>query len=446
MAQNAAQKIPPQSMEAEVSVLGAMLLDNDVIADVVQAADKDDFYSTAHKVIFEAVVELYDEKKAVDLIILAEGMKLRGTLEQAGGIDYLTNLVNSVPSAANAVHYAKIVKNKGLVRRLIDASNGILSNAYDAMEDPEQMLDRAEQAIFNVCEQKVSQDVVKISDVLKTTMYDIDNLQDRRGRLTGIATGFRDLDDMTSGFQDSQFIIIAGRPSMGKSSMAMNIAEHAAVEENIPVAFFSIEVSKEQLAQNMLCSRARIDAHKMRRGYLAESEWPDLSLALGKLSEAPVLIDDSAGISILELRAKARRLKARENIGLIIVDYLQLIQGPPSEGRQQEISAVSRSLKALARELKIPVIALSQLSRATEAREREAHRPRMSDLRESGAIEQEADVIIMLYREEYYYPDKNPGVAEVILTKQRNGPTGTVTLTFLTHYMRFADAAVGIEV
>lgn len=444
MAQDPAQKIPPQSMEAEISVLGAMLLDNDVIADVVRAVDKDDFYSTAHKVIFEAIVELFDDKKAVDLIILAEGLKLRGTLEQAGGIDYLTNLVNSVPSAANAVHYAKIIKNKGLTRRLIDASNGILSSAYDATEDPEQMLDRAEQAIFNVCEQKVSQDVVKISDVLKTTMYDIDNLQDRRGRLTGIATGFRDLDDMTSGFQNSQFIIIAGRPSMGKSSMAMNIAEHAAVEEGIPVAFFSIEVSKEQLAQNMLCSRARIDAHKMRRGYLAESEWPDLSLALGKLSEAPVLIDDSAGISVLELRAKARRLKARENIGLIIVDYLQLLQGPPSEGRQQEISAVSRSLKALARELKVPVVALSQLSRATEARE--AHRPRMSDLRESGAIEQEADVIIMLYREEYYYPDKNPGVAEVILTKQRNGPTGTVTLTFLSHYMRFADTAVGVEV
>lgn len=443
MAQEPAQKIPPQSMEAEISVLGAMLLDNGVIGDVIRAVDKDSFYSTAHKAIFDAIVGLFDEKKAVDLVILAEGMKLRGTLERAGGIDYLTNLVNSVPSTANAVHYSRIVRNKGLMRRLIEASNKILSDAYDVTEDPEQMLDKAEQVIFDVCERKISQDVVRISDVLKTTMYDIDNLQDMKGRLTGIPTGFRDIDDMTSGFQKSQFIIIAGRPSMGKSSMAMNIAEHAAVEEGVPVAFFSIEVSKEQLAQNMLCSRARIDAHKMRRGYLAESEWPDLSLALGKLSEAPILIDDTAGLSVLELRAKARRLRATEDIGLIIVDYLQLIQGPASEGRQQEISAVSRSLKALARELKIPVIALSQLSRATEARE--SHRPRMSDLRESGAIEQEADVVIMLYREEYYYPDKNPGTAEVILAKQRNGPTGTKKLTFLTHYMRFADMAVGVE-
>lgn len=444
MSQESLQKIPPQSLEAEISVLGAMLLDNSVITDVIQSVDKDAFYSVQHKVIFEAIVELSDEKGAVDLVILAEGLKLRGNLDRSGGIDYLSGLVDSVPSTANAVHYAKIIKNKGLMRRLIDATNVILSDTYSSSEDPEVLLDRAEQAIFNVCEHRISQDVVSIKEVLKQTIYDIDNLQDRKGRITGVPTGFHEIDDMTSGLQKSQMIIIAGRPSMGKSSLAMNIAENAAVRENVPVVFFSLEVSKEQLAQNMLCSHARIDAHKMRSGYLGESEWPNLSFAVGKLSEAPIFIDDTPGISVLELRAKARRLKARENIGLIIIDYLQLMQGPHSESRQQEISAVSRSIKGLARELAVPVIALSQLSRATEARE--MHRPRMSDLRESGAIEQEADVIMMLYREEYYNPDKNPGIAEVIIVKQRNGPTGSVKLAFLSHYMHFETLAVGTEV
>jgi replicative DNA helicase len=443
MPEATAQKVPPQSMEAEVSVLGAMLLDNSVIPDIIKIIDPKAFYSTAHSIIYESIVELYDEKKSADLIILAEALRLKGSLEQAGGPDYLASLVDSVPSTANATHYANIVKNKGLMRRLIGATNKIMSQAYDPTEDPEVILDKAEQTIFTVCEEKISQDVVPISEVLKSTMYDIDNLQDRKGRLTGLPTGFYDIDDMTSGLQKSQFIIVAGRPSMGKSSLAMNIAEHVAVEENTPVAFFSLEVSKDQLAQNMLCSHARIDAHKMRRGYLAESEWPNLSLALGKLSEAPIYIDDTPGISVLELRAKARRLKARNDIGLLVVDYLQLMAGPPAESRQQEISAISRSLKALARELQIPLIALSQLSRATEARE--AHRPRMSDLRESGAIEQEADVIFMLYREEYYDPEKNPGVAEIIIAKQRNGPTGTVNLAFLSNYMHFEPLAMGAE-
>jgi replicative DNA helicase len=443
MPEATAQKVPPQSMEAEVSVLGAMLLDNSVIPDIIKIIDPKAFYSTAHRIIYQSIVELYDEKKSADLIILAEALRLKGSLEQAGGPDYLATLVDSVPSTANATHYANIVKNKGLMRRLIGATNKIMSEAYDPTEDPEVILDKAEQTIFTVCEEKISQDVVPISEVLKSTMYDIDNLQDRKGRLTGLPTGFYDIDDMTSGLQKSQFVIVAGRPSMGKSSFAMNIAEHVAVDENVPVAFFSLEVSKDQLAQNMLCSHARIDAHKMRRGYLAESEWPNLSLALGKLSEAPIYIDDTPGISVLELRAKARRLKARSDIGLLVVDYLQLMAGPPTESRQQEISAISRSLKALARELQIPLIALSQLSRATEARE--AHRPRMSDLRESGAIEQEADVIFMLYREEYYDPEKNPGVAEIIIAKQRNGPTGTVNLAFLSNYMHFEPLAMGAE-
>ncbi len=444
MPEATAHKVPPQSLESEVSLLGAMLLDNAVIPDIIQLLDPGAFYSTAHSVIYETIVELYDEKKSADLVILAEALKQKGALDRAGGAAYLANLVDSVPSTANSIHYANIIKNKGLMRRLIGATNKIISEAYDPTEDPEVLLDKAEQTIFNVCEEKISQDVVPISEVLKSTMYDIDNLQDRKGRLTGIATGFYDIDDMTSGLQKSQFIIIAGRPSMGKSSFAMNIAEHVAVEENVPVAFFSLEVSRDQLAQNMLCSHARIDAHKMRRGYLADSEWPNLSLALGKLSEAPIFIDDTPGISVLELRAKARRLKARNDIGLIVIDYLQLMQGPPSDSRQQEISAISRSLQALARELKVPVIALSQLSRATEARE--GHKPRMSDLRESGAIEQEADVIFMLYREEYYDPDKNPGVAEIIIAKQRNGPTGTVSLAFLGNYMHFEPLAMGAEV
>ena len=433
------EKIPPQSMDAEMAVLGSMLLDRDAISHAIEILNASHFYKDAHKKIYSAIIKLHDENKAVDLITLIEELKATNSLDEVGGPAYITGLASSVPTSANLVHYAKIVKEKMVLRSLINAGTQIVSECYDMADNVDNLIDRAERIIFDISSKKIEGKVLHLKEIIKSSIETIDNLYQRKENITGIATGFRDLDMKTAGLQASDFIVIAGRPSMGKSALALCIAEHAGVVEKIPVAFFSLEMAKEQLVQRILCSHARVDAHKVRTGFLSQADWPRLVSAAGKLSEAPIYIDDSPGISVLELRAKARRLKAQYDIKLIVLDYLQLMQGPAnSDNRQQEISEISRSLKALARELNVPLIAISQLSRAVE--QRSDHRPQLSDLRESGAIEQDADLVILLLREEYYNPtEENKGLAQAIIAKQRNGPVGSLTLTFVGEYMRFEN-------
>lgn len=430
---------PPTSEDAEISVLGAMLLDNNVIDLVVQILNKDSFYKNAHKKIFQTIVDLYNKEHAVDLVILKEELSKGGLLEEVGGITYLIEIEESVPMAANVEYYAKIVREKAIKRNLIDAAIKIQKDACDDILDSDELLDKAERNIFEITQKKYLKQANRLYDVLKDTFDRIDDLHDRKNRLTGLSTGFYELDDMTCGLQPSELIIIAARPSMGKTSLALNILEHIGVVLKKPSLLFSLEMTSHQIAQNMLCSHAKINAYKMRRGMLEDELWGNLTLAMGTLSNAPIFIDDTSGLSILEIRAKARRLKAKEDIQLVIVDYLQLIESLRAENRQQEISLISRSLKSLARELGTPVIAVSQLNRSVEARE--GHRPRMSDLRESGSIEQDADVILLLHRDDYYDPEKNRGVAEINIAKQRNGPTGSIKLTFLSHFMRFENLA-----
>ncbi len=435
------EKISPQSLEAEMAVLGSMLLDREAISQSIEMLDAAYFYKDAHKKIYSAIIKLYDENKAVDLITIIEELKKTNSLDDVGGPSYITALASSVPTSANITHYAKIVKEKTILRQLITASTQIASECYDTARDVDELVDRAEQVIFDISSRKIETRVSSLKDIIKNSIETIDNLYQRKENITGIATGFRDLDIKTAGLQPSDLIVVAGRPSMGKSALASSIAEHVGVVEKLPVAFFSLEMSKEQLVQRILCSHARVDAHKVRTGFLSQADWPRLVSAAGKLSEAPIYIDDSPGISVLELRAKARRLKAQYDIKLIILDYLQLMQGPArSENRQQEISEISRSLKALARELNVSLMAISQLSRAVE--QRSDHRPQLSDLRESGAIEQDADLVLLLLREEYYNPtEENKGLAEIIIAKQRNGPVGNLTLTFMGEYMRFENLA-----
>ncbi len=441
MAQEIVDKIPPQSIEAEMAVLGSMLLDREVISQAIEQLDVSYFYKDIHKKIFSAIVKLFDENKGVDLVTLIEELRKANSLDEVGGPGYITSLASGVPTSANFIHYAKIVKEKMILRNLINAATQIVSDCFNTAYDVDSLVDKAEQVIFDVSSKKVEQKFSHLREVIKGSIEIIDNLYQRKQNITGLATGFRDLDIKTAGLQASDLIVIAGRPSMGKSALASCIAEHVGVVEKMPVGFFSLEMAKEQLVQRMLCSHARVDAHKVRTGFLSQADWPRLVSAAGKLSEAPIYIDDSPGISVLELRAKARRLKAQFDIKLIILDYLQLMQGPAkADNRQQEISEISRSLKALARELNVPVIAISQLSRAVE--QRSDHRPQLSDLRESGAIEQDADLVILLLREEYYNPtDENKGLAEAIIAKQRNGPVGTINLTFLGEYMRFENLA-----
>ena len=432
-------KIPPQNIEAEQSVLGSMLLEEEAIGEAIEALREEYFYQDAHKKIFSAICKLYETGRAVDLITLREKLKKDNQIKAIGGVSYLTRLTEIVPSASNVKHYARIVKEKAILRILINTSTNIISDCYDESIDADQMLDRAERNIFDIAEKRLDTKFVSLKDIVKDSIKLIDDLYQRKAHVTGIPTGFNELDVMTAGLQSSDLIVVAGRPSMGKSALATCLAEHAAIVEKVPTAIFSLEMSKEQLVQRMLCSRAGVDLSKVRSGYLSQEEWPQLTNAAGVLSEAPIYIDDTPAISALELRAKARRLKAKYNIGLIVLDYLQLMQGPArAESRQQEISEISRGIKALARELNLPLIAVSQLSRATEARP--GHRPQLSDLRESGAIEQDADVVMLLLREEYYNPTPdNKGKAEVIIAKQRNGPVGSKKLAFLKEYVRFAD-------
>ncbi len=434
-----AQRLPPQNLEAETSVLGAVLLENEALNRVLEILLEDDFYRDAHRRIFSAIIHLYEHSEPVDLITLSEVLKTRGELDEVGGVEYLNSLVNGVPTAANISYYAKIIKEKAILRKLINRATEIVSQSYANSGDVDEFIDKAERTIFEISEDRVRPSFYPIKDLIKSSFKTIERLYEKRQLITGVPTGFQRLDELTSGLQPSDLIIIAGRPSMGKTAFALNIAQNASVQAAIPAAIFSLEMSKEQLALRMLCSEAKVDAHRLRGGFLSESDWPKLTRAAGSLSEAPLFIDDTPGLTALEMRAKSRRLKIEHNLGLVIVDYLQLMRGRASaDSREQEISDISRSLKALAKELSIPVIALSQLNRRVE--ERGDKRPQLSDLRESGAIEQDADVILFLYREEIYNKsEENRGKAEIIIGKQRNGPTDKVDLAFLDKYTRFEN-------
>ena len=430
-------KVQPYSMEAEISVLGSMLIDNDTIDLVAQILNANSFYKTSHIHIFEAIHNLYDKQRVVDLVLLKDELFKRSLLDKVGGFEYLMELEESVPITANVEFYAKIVREKAIKRDLIAATTKIQQKAYHDSLESDELLDMAEKSIFDITQQKLSHPTTKLYEILNSTFDRLETLHERESRLTGLSTGFFDLDDITSGLQDSELIIVAARPSMGKTSFTLNLAENIGGINKSPTAIFSLEMSAQQVAQNMLCSHAKIDAHLMRTGKLDDNQWSKLPLSMGVLSEAAIFIDETPGLSILELRAKARRLKAQQDIRLIIIDYLQLMEGRGGESRQQEISVISRGLKALARELKIPVIAVSQLNRSVETRE--GHKPRISDLRESGSIEQDADVIILLHRDDYYDPNKKPGEVELNIAKQRNGPVGKITLTFLRQFLRFEN-------
>lgn len=441
MAEPALDKVPPQNIEAEMAVLGAMLLDENAIATAVESLEADSFYHDSHRKVFEAILNLYQANKAVDLITLTEELKKNGQLDAIGGVSLLTALANATPTAANAGHYVNIVREKKTLRTLINNATRIVSLCYESDGNVDGVVDDAEKFIFEVSDRRAKGSYSHLKEIVKDSIETIDLIYQKKAHVTGVPTGYIDFDIKTAGLQPSDLIVVAGRPSMGKSAFALGIADYAGVIEKIPLAIFSLEMSKEQLVQRMLCAHAKVDAHKVRTGYLATSDWPRLTAAAGKLSEAPIFIDDSPAISVLELRAKARRLKAHQNIQMIILDYMQLMRGTSGmESRQQEISEISRSLKALARELSVPVIAISQLSRAVESRT--DHRPQLSDLRESGAIEQDADVVVLILREEYYNPSpENQGVAEVIIAKQRNGPVGTMRLAFIKEYTRFENIA-----
>ena len=432
------ERTMPQSIEAEMSVLGAMILDNEVISLVIPILNKLSFYKTAHQELYQVIVDVYDKGQPVDLVVLREELKKRSLLEKVGGVEYLMELEEVVPTIGNVEYYANIVREKAIKRNLIEVAATIQKQSFEESTDTEQLLDASERAIFDITQKKFNTAATRLNEILKETFSRIENLHDRQSRLTGLSAGFYDLDDITCGLQPSELIIVAARPSMGKTSIVLNVVEHVGVVEKKPVVIFSLEMSAQQVAQNMLCSHARIDAHKLRMGFLDDKQWSDLSYGLGSLSEAPIFIDDTPGLTVLEVRAKARRLKAQYDIQLVAVDYLQLMESSRAENRQQEISVISRGLKSLARELKIPVIAVSQLNRSVESRE--GHRPRMSDLRESGSLEQDADVIVLLHRDNYYDPDKD-NTAELIIAKQRNGPTGVVKLAFLSHFMRFESLA-----
>ena len=436
-------RVPPQNIEAEQSVLGGILLNNHSLNNVLEILGAGDFYSEAHRKIFAAIVDLSDKNEPSDLITLSNILREKNHLDQAGGMSYLASLVDNVPSAANIAHYSKIVKEKSILRSLITTATEILNKTYQPGADVETVLDEAEHAIFDISENKIRPSFFPFKELIKDSVRTIEKLYERKELVTGVPTGYEKIDDLTSGFQKSDLIIIAGRPSMGKTAFALNIAQYAALEASIPVAVFSLEMSKEQLALRMLSAESRVDSQRIRRGFLGETDWPKLITAASRLSEAPIYIDDTPAISVLEMKAKARRLKAEVDLGLIVLDYLQLMRsGGYKESREQEISEISRSLKALAKELNVPVVALSQLNRKVE--DRTNKRPQMADLRDSGAIEQDADVIAFIYRDEVYdKSEENPekGMAEIIIGKQRNGPTGMVKLAFQEKYTRFENLA-----
>ena len=442
MADEQFRKVPPHSIEAEESVIGGILLDNTALDRAVELIIADDFYREAHRRIFRAILDLSERHEPVDLVTLSDALRSRNELQEVGGAAYLAELTERVPTAANVAYYARIVKDKAILRLLISTTTEIALKSYEAPSDVDNFLDEAEHQIFQLSERKAKPSFFRVRDIVVESMKAVEQLYERQELVTGVPTGFVDLDKKTAGLQPGDLIIVAGRPSMGKTAFALNMAQYAAMGGNTGVAVFSLEMSKEQLVLRMLCCEARVDQSKVRAGFAAQRDYPKLAIAAERLSEAPIYIDDTPALSVLELRAKARRLKREResNLGLVIVDYLQLMRGHNSDSREQEISSISRSLKALAKELSVPVIALSQLNRAVEARADK--RPLMADLRESGAIEQDADVIMFLYRPWVYDPkNADEREAEVIIAKQRNGPTGTVPLAFFAEYTRFDNRA-----
>ncbi len=435
-------RVPPQSLEAEMAVLGAVLLDNNAFSIATESLSHQAFYKKGHQDIFAAMESLSSRGEAIDVVTLSEELKQRGTFQSSGGAAYLTQIMDSVHTAANVEYYANIVLEKFVMRRLITISNDIATQCYAGDREAAELLDEAEKHIFEISQQGMFKGFESIGKILRDHFKNIEALYQSGSHISGMPSPFEELDSLTSGFQKSDLIIVAGRPGMGKTSFALNLCQHLAIKEKTPVGIFSLEMSAEQLVTRLLCSEARVDSNRLRRGYLKSNEYAELAIVAGYLAEAPIYIDDSAGLSTLELRAKARRLKAEANIGMLMVDYLQLISVKERvENRQQQISLISRGLKALAKELNIPVVALSQLSRAVESRGGDK-RPMLSDLRESGSIEQDSDLVLFLYRPEVYdTSDEHRGKAELIIGKQRNGPTGTVNLTFIDSCTRFEPAA-----
>jgi len=437
----AIEKVPPQSIEAEQSTLGSMLIEREATARVEGMLLPADFYREAHQQVFNAITDLFERGEPADLLTITEELRQRGALDRVGGAQYLTSLIEMVPTAANVEYYAQIVKERSILRQLIYAGTSIASQAYEEGARVEEVMNKAEELVFQVAHQRMSQDFQPLQSILVTAYEEIERLYEKKAHITGLPSGFRDLDYITAGLQPADLVVIAGRPSMGKTALCLNIAQHVAVREKRCVGVFSMEMAREQLAQRLLCAEAMVDASRLRSGRLDDGDWQRLSRAIGALNEARIFIDDTPALTVMELRSKARRLKMRFGLDLLVIDYLQLIHSSGRaryENRNQEISEISRALKALAKELRIPVVALSQLSRAVESRPNK--RPMLSDLRESGAIEQEADVVGLIYRDEYYNEATEfPGVAEINVAKHRNGPTGTVNLVFLRQYAKFAN-------
>lgn len=434
-------RIPPHNIEAEESILGAMMISQDAIAVAGEVLNEDDFYRNAHRKIYNSIKNLYVRGEAADPITVVEELKKMNILEEVGGRAYIHTLVSNVPLAANARHYSTIVAQNATLRRLIEAATKIATMGYEVPEDLEKTIDTAEQLIFSVSKRRLKGDFTILKDLLIEGFEQIEKLHEKGSQITGLPTGYTDFDRLTTGLQKSDLIIIAGRPSMGKTSFVLGTAQHIGLNFKKPVAIFSLEMARHQLSQRIMCSEARIDASRLRTGRLKEEDWPKLAKTVGELAESPIYIDDTASINVMELRAKARRLMTQKDLALIIVDYLQMMTGPLGlQNRQQEISEISRSLKILGRELNIPIVAVSQLSRACELRQDK--RPQLADLRESGAIEQDADLVAFIYRDELYYPDsEDAGIAEILIRKHRNGPTGVIRLAFLSQFTKFVDLA-----
>ena len=438
-------KLPPYNKEAEQSVLGACLLSEDAIAKALEVLNSEDFYKSTHKKIFSVMREQFEANEPIDVLALADKLKRKNELEEVGGIEYLTLLEDFVPTSTAVVHHAKILREKKILRDLTETATEIVSSGYSDNDDVDTLLDKAEQSIFEISEKRTKQSFHKLPDIIKQGLSDLEKLAQEPGMVTGVPSGFTDLDNMTAGFQKSDLIILAARPSMGKTSFALDIARYVSLTQKIPTAFFSLEMSKEQLGMRLLCSKAQVDSSKVRTGYLAKSDWPKVHDAGRELAEAQLFIDDSPALSVLDVRARARRLAAEQPLGLIIIDYMQLMQGRSgTESRQLEVSEISRGLKALAKEINAPIIALSQLSRAVESRPDK--RPLLSDLRESGSIEQDADVVMFIYRDVVYNQESDdPGKTEILIRKQRNGPIGEAFLHFENQYTRFYDRSSRVD-
>ena len=433
-------KVPPHDIEAEQAVLGSMLTDKDAVISAIEVLKEEDFYRTDNRAIYEAILNLYNRAEPIDIITVKAELESIGKFEQVGGLTYLASLPDKVPTTANAMKYIKIVEEKSTLRNLIKTANEIIELGYDPTEDVEDIMEGAEKKIFNIMQNKDKKGYAPIQDILVESFNQLEELYNRKQHITGVPSGFIELDYKTAGFHGSDLVLIAARPAMGKSAFALNIATNAAVRANVPVVIFSLEMSKEQMVNRILCSEAMVDSNKVRTGKLEEDDWTKLAGSIGPLSDSEIYIDDTPGISVSEIRAKCRKLKLEKNIGMVVIDYLQLIQGSNKRNgsREQEISEISRSLKILAKEINVPVIALSQLSRAVE--QRPDHRPMLSDLRESGAIEQDADIVMFLYRDDYYNKEsEKKDIAEVIIAKHRGGSLGTVELLWLGSYTKFVN-------